>query len=115
MNSGREQTPEFIARNGRLIFSEIGQAASQFEVYGDDTAYKPAVYPQPKPSHFFKPGKEHRKPDHLEDFLNCVRTRAKPQCDEDEAFIETATLLMSMEANQQKRRVRWDPVKEEII
>jgi len=115
MNSGREQTPEFIGRNGRVIFNEIGQSASLFEVYGDETAYQPAVYPQPKPSYFFKPGKEHSKPDHLEDFLNCVRTRGKPQCNEDEAFIETATLLMSMEAFRQKRQVRWDPVNEEIV
>jgi predicted dehydrogenase len=115
MNSRREQAPEYVGRKGRLIFDTIGANASLFEIFGDETAHKPAVYPQPKPGYFFTPGKEHRKPDHLEDFLNCVRTRAKPQCDEDEAFIETATLLMSMEAYRQQRQVRWDPVKEEII
>ena len=86
-----------------------------FEVYGDEKAYQPAVYKPAKPSYFFKAGKEHRRPDHLHDFLNCIRTREKPRCNEDEAFIEVATLLMSVEAYKQKRQVRWDPVKEEIV
>jgi hypothetical protein len=115
MNSRRSQTPEYIGRKGRMIFDSIGQDASHFELYGDEPAYNPAVYPQAKPSFFFKAGKEHRKPDHLHDFLTCVRTREKPQCNEDEAFIEAATLLMSVEAWRQKRQVRWDPAKEEIV
>lgn len=115
MNSRRQQTPEFIGRNGRMIFSEIGQNASLFETYGDAAAYRPASYPQPKPDFFFAPGAEHRKPDHLTDFLQCVRTREKPQCNEDEAFIEAVTLLMSFESYQQKRLVRWDPKLEEIV
>jgi len=98
-----------------VIFNTIGQGATQFEVFGDEAAHKPAVYPQPKPSFFFKAGKEHGKPDHMEDFFNCVRTREKTQCNEDEAFIEAATLMMSVEAYRQKRQVRWDAVKEEIV
>lgn len=115
MNSRRSQPPEYIGRNGRMIFNFIGQSATQFEIYGDEPAMRPTAYPQPKPDFFFTAGKEHRKADHLEDFLNCVRTRQKPQCNEDEAFIETATLLMSMESYRQKRQVRWDPAKEEIV
>jgi hypothetical protein len=115
MNSRRQQTPEFIGRNGRLIFSEIGQNASRFETYADGPAYRPARQPQPQPDFSFAPGKEHSKPDHLSDFLRCVRTREKPQCHEDEAFIEAAVLLMSFESHLQKRMVRWDPEKEQII
>jgi len=115
MNSSRSQTPELIGRKGRIIFSGIGQDASLFETYGDEPAYKPAAYPQPKPTFFYKPGKEDRKPDHMHDFFNCVRTRGRTQCNEDEAFIELATLLMSVESYKQKRQVRWDPEKEEIV
>ena len=32
-----------------------------------------------------------------------------------EAFIEAATVLMSVESYHQKRQVRWDPVNEEIV
>ena len=115
MNSRRAQAPEYIGREARMIFDTIGQNATQFEIFADGVATKPVVYPQSKPGFFFTAGKEHRKPDHLEDFLTCVRTREKPQCNEDEAFIETATLLMSTAAFKQKRQVRWDPVNEEIV
>jgi hypothetical protein len=33
----------------------------------------------------------------------------------DRAFEEAAALLMSVEAYRQERKVRWDPVKEEIV
>lgn len=115
MNSERQQTPEFIGRDGRMIFNKIGQDASMFEIYADEPAYKPSRYPQPEPTFFFAPGREHRKPTHMEDFLHCVRTREKPSCDEDQAFIEAATLMMSVESYMQKRQVRWDPVNEVII
>jgi predicted dehydrogenase len=115
MNSRRGQTPEYIGRNGRVVFSAIGQDASLFEIYEDGKAYTPSRYPQPKPSFFFAATKENAKPDHLQDFLNCVRTRGRTQCNEDEAFIETATLMMSVEAYRQKRQVRWDAEKEEIV
>jgi hypothetical protein len=115
MNSRRSQAPEYIGREGRVIFNTIGQNASQFEIYGDEPAHRPAAYPQPEPKHFFTAGKEHRKVDHMQDFLDCVRTRGKPQCNEDEAFIEAATLLMSVESLRRRRQVRWDREKEEIV
>jgi predicted dehydrogenase len=115
MNSRRSQTPEYIGREGRMIFSDIGQNANLFEIYPDARAHEIAARPQPQPELFFKPGKEHRRPDHMEDFLNCVRTREKPRCDEDEAFIETAVIAMSMESFREKRQVRWDAAKEEIV
>lgn len=115
MNSSRDQTPEYIGRNGRIIFNSIGQSANMFEVYADEKAYKPAVYKAAEPTYFFKAGKEHIRPDHLQDFLDCVRTREKTRCNEDEAFIEAVTLIMSVESYNQKRQVRWDPVKEEIV
>ncbi len=115
MNSNRQQTPEFIGNKGRMIFNKIGQDASMFEVYADEPMYKPARYPQSKPTFFFAPGREHKKPTHMENFLTCVRTRERPTCNEDEAFIEAVTLLMSVESYMQKRLVRWDKAKEEIV
>ena len=115
MNSRRSQTPEYIGRKGRMVFSDIGQSASQFEVYGDEPAHRLAAHPRPEPKDFFNPGKEHRKPDHLTDFFTCVRSRGRTQCNEDEAFVEVVTLLMSVEAWRQKRQVRWDREKEEIV
>jgi len=115
MNSRRSQSPEYIGRNGRLIYNTIGQSASEFEIFKDTAAHVPAALGRPDPEFYYRPRREDRKPDHMHDFLNCVRTREKPQCDEDEAFIEVATLMMSVEAWRQQRLVRWDPTTETIV
>jgi len=52
---------------------------------------------------------------HMEDFVDCARNRKTPRCHVDRAFEEAATLIMSVEAYKQERKVRWDPVKEEIV
>lgn len=38
MNSGRQQPPEYVGKNGRIIFNAIGQGASRFYVYDDGPA-----------------------------------------------------------------------------
>jgi hypothetical protein len=63
----------------------------------------------------FDPAKTPPQPDHVEDFLNCVRTREKPKCNEDEALVEAAACNMSVAAHKEKRLVRWDPVRQVII
>jgi len=63
----------------------------------------------PKPTFNYDPTKGPRWPNHMENFLQCVRTGEYPRYDVDQAFIETATLLMSVKAYKQKRQVRWDP------
>ncbi len=115
MNTRRQQTPEYIGRDGRLVFNEIGQNATQFEIFPDERAHRNSRHKPLESKLFFAPTREHQKPDHISDFLQCVRTREKPQCDEDEAFIETAVLMMSHKSFQQKRMVRWDAQNEEII
>jgi hypothetical protein len=49
------------------------------------------------------------------DWINCIQTRATPKCSTDEAFIETATFLMSLKAQQERRMVRWDAAREDIV
>lgn len=115
MNSRRKQTPEYIGRDGRLVFNDIGQNATQFEIFGDEPAYRVSRRKQAESEFFYAPTREDRKPDHISDFLACVRTREKPQCNEDEAFIETAVLMMSHESYRLKREVRWDAAREEIV
>ena len=60
-------------------------------------------------------GKTPKQPSHMQDFINCVRSRGRPKCSVDEAFIETATYLMSIAAFEQQRTVRWDAAKEDIV
>ena len=46
---------------------------------------------------------------------NCIRSPGNPKCATDEAFVETPTFLISLKSYQQKRVVRVDSVKEEIV
>ncbi len=58
---------------------------------------------------------EMRVSSHMEDFLDCARSRSMPRCHVDRAFEELVAVLMSVEAFRQERKVRWDPEKEEIV
>ncbi len=114
MNSGREQPPEYIGKNGRLIFNAIGQDANHFLVYPDAPAF-PHMGRAHKPTYTYDPSKGPQWPTHMNDFLQCVRTGEQPKCNIDEAFIEVVTILMSVQSYHEKRQVRWDPVAEEIV
>ena len=43
-------------------------------------------------------GRTPGQPNHMVDWVNRIRTRGTPKCSTDEAFIETATFLMSLKA-----------------
>jgi predicted dehydrogenase len=66
------------------------------------------------PDYVFKKG-ELEVTDHMQNFLDCIRTGERPRCDVDRAFEEAATILMSVEAFRRERKVRWDSVREEIV
>jgi predicted dehydrogenase len=113
-NSAREQTPEFVGRDARMIFNGIGQDAGRFEIYADGPAWAMGGR-APELVHRFDPTKGPRWPDHMEDFLLCTRTGERPKCNEEEAFIEAVTCVMSVESFHKKRQVRWDAEKVEIV
>jgi len=52
---------------------------------------------------------------HFQNFIDCVRSREKPRCNEDDAFEEAVTLVMSVIAYQERRMVTWDHVKQDIV
>ena len=70
-------------------------------------------FPVP-PDYSFKKG-ELEVTNHIQDFLDCIRTGQRPRCDVDRAFEEAAAVVMSVEAYRRERKVRWDPVKEEVV
>ena len=114
MNSCRQQAPEYIGREGRLVFNGIGQDAVTFSVWDDKPAY-PFQGNVIEPVERFDPAKAPQWPTHMQDFLHCVRTGERPKCNVDEAFIEVVTLLMSVESYKLKREVRWDAAAEKIV
>lgn len=52
---------------------------------------------------------------HLKEWLECIRTGAKPSCGIDEAFEEAITAHMGTRAYLEGRTMYWDKEKEEII
>jgi hypothetical protein len=52
---------------------------------------------------------------HMQDFFDCVRSRQVPRCGVDRAFEEAVALIMSVESYRRETKVRWDPLREEIV
>jgi hypothetical protein len=112
--------PEFRGKEAVLRFAD-DSSYSSFDVYAERRSAKYAARIEAKeiaiggPFLSFDPAKTPQQPSHMQDFINCVRSRKKPKCNEDEAFIETATFMMSVAAYRQKREVRWDRQRETIV
>jgi len=103
------QPVEICGRDATLRFDGIAHDVNTFEIIKarhNKRTDLPAGYER---------GKTPGQPNHMADWVNCIRTRGTPKCPADEAFIEAATFLMSLKSQQEKRLVRWDPVREEIV
>lgn len=108
-----EVSPEFCRTYGPEWKPDYEKKVAKARAAAFQTGMNPqdAVVP---PDYSLKPD-ELKVTSHIEDFLECVRTRALPRCHVDRAFEEAVAILMSVEAYKQERKVRWDPVKEEIV
>ena len=119
--SAQVQAPEFYGKDAVLKFDTIAQSVHTFDVFAERCSpkYGPQIengkIPYGTPFMKFDPDKTPKQPVHMQDFFNAVRSGKKPKCDEDQAFIETATFLMAVAAYKEKRQVRWDPETQEII
>jgi predicted dehydrogenase len=52
---------------------------------------------------------------HIRNFIDCVRSGETPRCGMDRAWEEAVTVVMSVEAFFKERKVKWDPVNEQIV
>ena len=52
---------------------------------------------------------------HMRDFIDCIRSGQTPRCGIDRAWEEAVTVVMSVEAFFKERKVKWDPVNEQIV
>jgi predicted dehydrogenase len=65
------------------------------------------------PDYSYKEG-ELKVTDHMQDFVDCVRSRETPRCGMDRAFEELATIVLSMESYRKQRKVKWNAATEEV-
>jgi len=109
MNSNDRQPVTLCGRDATLRFDSIAHDVTRFDIIPaphNRNANLPKGYER---------GKTPPQPNHMVDWIQCIRTRGAPKCSTDEAFIETATFLMSLKSQWEKRMVRWDPAREEIV
>ena len=52
---------------------------------------------------------------HIRNFIDCVRSGETPRCGMDRAWEEVVTVIMSVESYFKERKVKWDPVNEQIV
>jgi predicted dehydrogenase len=109
MNTTVGQPVEICGKEAALRFDAIAHNVTTFDIIPEKFNKNPNL---PKG---YEWGKTPEQPNHVVDWVNCIQSRGTPKCSTDEAFIETATAVMSVESYHQKRMVRWDPVKEEIV
>jgi hypothetical protein len=120
LNSAFVQPPDFRGKEGKLIFDTIAQGVNTFSVYPDKKSAKyreeldSGNLSQDKPFLKFDPRKTEKQPSHMQNFFDCVRSREKPNCNEDEAYIETTTIVMAVESFMKKREVRWNDQKQDV-
>jgi len=55
------------------------------------------------------------RPDHMTNFLECVRTRAEPACSGMVAYSTMIVVALSVMSYRTQRAIRFDPDKEEVI
>jgi predicted dehydrogenase len=77
-----------------------GARLKQEPAFGDKPA--PDIQPQPRP-------------DHMEDFLRCIRTREQPACSGRPAYATMVVVALSVESYRLEKAVRFDPKREELI
>jgi len=110
MNTGQPTQPvEICGRDATLRFDNIAHEVTRFQILPEEHNTRKDL---PKG---YAWGKSPKQPNHMVDWVDCIQSRGTPKCSTDEAFIETATFLMSLESYRKQRKVRWDAAREEII
>lgn len=109
MNTTASQPVEICGRDATLRFDATAHDVTTFEIV-------PAGHNRRSDLRKgYERGQTPEQPNHMVDWVHCIRRRGTPKCSTDEAFIETATFLMSLQSQQERRMVRWDAAREEIV
>ena len=53
--------------------------------------------------------------EHIDNFLSCMRTRAKPNCDADFAYKIMTAIKLGVDSYREGKTMLWDPVREQRI
>lgn len=92
-------------------------AGNRCEVF--DAQWRPDVRQRPaaeraKPSYSMQRN-ELEVSNHVRNWVDCIRSGQVPRCGMDRAYDEAVVIVMSIEAYVRERKVKWDPVSEQIV
>ena len=116
---GREATIEVAERHCRLYSAEwkpeynakLQAGIKKATQLGLDPAIGAALV---EPDYTWKRG-ENEMSGHQRNWVDSIRGLDKPRCGMDRAFEEAVTIVMSVESYFKERKVKWDPVGEQIV
>ena len=116
---GREATVEVASEYCRLYGAEwkpgyrekLGATRKKCEQMGVDTTLAAALV---EPDYAWKKG-EMEMTTHQRDWIDSIRSGRTPRCGVDRAWEEAVTIVMSVESHFKERKVKWDPVNEQIV
>jgi len=116
---GREATVEVASEYCRLYGAEwkpgyrekLGATRKKCEQMGVDTTLAAALV---EPDYAWKKG-EMEMTTHQRDWIDSIRSGRTPRCGMDRAWEEAVTIVMSVESHFKERKVKWDPVNEQIV
>jgi hypothetical protein len=55
------------------------------------------------------------RPEHMQNFLDCIRTREQPTLNADIAYRVMVAIALSVRSYRENKVMRFDPVKEKIV
>ena len=55
------------------------------------------------------------RPDHMQNFLQCIRTREQPACSGRTAYATMVVIALTIESYRTQKAMHFDPVKEELL
>jgi predicted dehydrogenase len=116
---GREASIEVASDHCRLYSAEwkpdykekLAMARRKVTDAGLDATLAEAAV---QPEYSWKKG-ENPMTTHQRDWIDCIRSGQTPRCGIDRAFEEGVTIVMSVESYFKERKVKWDPVNEQIV
>lgn len=114
---GRDASIEVSSEHCRLYDAEwkpgyaknLAEARKKYEAAGLDPHMA-----LPDPEYKFK-RHDLEVTSHQRDWIDCIRGGQVPRCGMDRAFEEGVTIVMSVESYFKERKVKWDPVNEQIV
>jgi predicted dehydrogenase len=116
---GRDATIEVAERHCRLYGAEwkpdygpkLSAAAKKAAEMGLDPSLAPDLV---EPIYTWKKG-ENEVSNHQRNWVDAIRGQDKPRCGMDRAYEEGVVIAMSVESYFRERKVKWDPVNEQIV